>query len=352
MKQCMQHMQHSFTFDGRSICPRKNVSNATIMKFTPPAKSVNLSIWKIAAMMKNTTCMDTVTIALIAKWSSSNTFTAIISPPRARTHSLVTHKRKICRCTQAKRKLRWQIFLVDYFVAFRFHTSPLLAVQNLFPICIISCALPSRFPRPFRAFTTQYWKHDNFLVCTPHSNEIDCEQFSCFSLPHTKSDPKHIQMHDDITKWTFLRPSRIDSTSNRCCKFNEMEIFFAEKMNFLPIRCCWWCCCCQAVAGRQWVLYKCHWDFSSLRRPCPLSEDFLAFRFSPQKHLHREQRQPSIEWFVVCFDCFSHWVFPVRAKPLKSTHVRATWDGCDWATNTTQNLFQIKTHRLPRLHHV
>lgn len=74
----LMHSHICITFDGRSICPRKNVNNAMMIKFAPPAKSVNLSNWNIAAIKKNTICMETVTIALIAKWSSSNTFTAII----------------------------------------------------------------------------------------------------------------------------------------------------------------------------------------------------------------------------------------------------------------------------------
>lgn len=47
------------------------------MKLTPPAKSVILSICNVAAMLKNTTCMETMTIALIAKWSTSNTLTGM-----------------------------------------------------------------------------------------------------------------------------------------------------------------------------------------------------------------------------------------------------------------------------------
>lgn len=41
------------------------------MKLAPPAKSVNLSNWKAAAIMKKIICIATVTIPLIAKWSSS-----------------------------------------------------------------------------------------------------------------------------------------------------------------------------------------------------------------------------------------------------------------------------------------
>lgn len=48
-----------------------------IIKFTPPAKSVSLSSWKIAAIRKNMICIETVTIALIAKWSTSRMCTAI-----------------------------------------------------------------------------------------------------------------------------------------------------------------------------------------------------------------------------------------------------------------------------------
>lgn len=49
-----------------------------MIKFTPPAKSVNLSSWKMAAIRKNIICIATVTIALIAKWSSSIIWTAIV----------------------------------------------------------------------------------------------------------------------------------------------------------------------------------------------------------------------------------------------------------------------------------
>lgn len=58
-------------------CARNRVSRARIMKLVPPAKSVSLSNWKVAAIMKNISCMDTVTMAQIAKWSSSRIWTAI-----------------------------------------------------------------------------------------------------------------------------------------------------------------------------------------------------------------------------------------------------------------------------------
>ena len=56
----------------RLIWPRKNVRRATIMKFMPPAKSVNLSNWKIAAIRKNISWITRIVMAEIAKWSSSN----------------------------------------------------------------------------------------------------------------------------------------------------------------------------------------------------------------------------------------------------------------------------------------
>ncbi len=61
------------TLTGRLIWPKKNVSKATIIKLAPPAKSVNLSNLKVAAIMKNIICINTVTMALMAKWSTSST---------------------------------------------------------------------------------------------------------------------------------------------------------------------------------------------------------------------------------------------------------------------------------------
>lgn len=63
----------------RLICPRKNVRSATMMKFNPPAKSVNLSSWKIAATRKNTSWITSIVIAEMAKWSVSRIFTAIFT---------------------------------------------------------------------------------------------------------------------------------------------------------------------------------------------------------------------------------------------------------------------------------
>lgn len=64
--------QRTFVF--RSACPRKKVKSATMAKFTPPAKSVSLSSWKVAAMRKNINWMTTMTMAVMAKWSSSRMF--------------------------------------------------------------------------------------------------------------------------------------------------------------------------------------------------------------------------------------------------------------------------------------
>jgi hypothetical protein len=61
-------------------CARNRVSRARIMKFVPPAKSVNLSSWKVAAIVKNTSCRVMVTMAQIAKWWSSSIWTAITDP--------------------------------------------------------------------------------------------------------------------------------------------------------------------------------------------------------------------------------------------------------------------------------
>lgn len=47
--------------------PRKNVNRAIIMKLVPPAKSVTLSNWKKAAIQKNMNCIETVTMAEIAR---------------------------------------------------------------------------------------------------------------------------------------------------------------------------------------------------------------------------------------------------------------------------------------------
>lgn len=49
------------------------------MKFTPPAKSVNLSSWKMAAMRKNISWIVSIVMPEIAKWSVSRMFTAIFS---------------------------------------------------------------------------------------------------------------------------------------------------------------------------------------------------------------------------------------------------------------------------------
>lgn len=53
------------------------------MKLVPPAKSVNLSSWNVAAIVKNISCIPTVTIALTARWSSSKISTAIFPFPPA-----------------------------------------------------------------------------------------------------------------------------------------------------------------------------------------------------------------------------------------------------------------------------
>lgn len=66
------------TFVDRSAWPRKNVSNATIMKLTPPAKSVILSICSVAAIEKKITCMTTIIMALTPKWSTSSRFNPIL----------------------------------------------------------------------------------------------------------------------------------------------------------------------------------------------------------------------------------------------------------------------------------
>lgn len=68
----------SLTLLVRFICPKKNVKSATIMKFTPPAKSVNLSRWNIAAIRKNINWITSIVIPEIAKWSESKMFTAIL----------------------------------------------------------------------------------------------------------------------------------------------------------------------------------------------------------------------------------------------------------------------------------
>lgn len=47
------------------------------MKLTPPAKSVSLSIWNVAAIVKKMSCMPTVTMALTARWSTSKMSTAM-----------------------------------------------------------------------------------------------------------------------------------------------------------------------------------------------------------------------------------------------------------------------------------
>jgi hypothetical protein len=69
------------------------------MKLMPPAKSVTLSIWKVAAIVKKMICMVTVTMALMAKWSWSRMSTAIFSrlvcspcPGRIQEKQLKMHK--------------------------------------------------------------------------------------------------------------------------------------------------------------------------------------------------------------------------------------------------------------------
>lgn len=66
------------TLPVRFICPKKKVNNATIMKFTPPAKSVNLSNWKMAAIRKKISWITRIVIPEMAKWSVSNMWTAIL----------------------------------------------------------------------------------------------------------------------------------------------------------------------------------------------------------------------------------------------------------------------------------
>lgn len=61
----------------RLFWPRMNVSRATIMKLMPPAKSVNLSNWKIAAIRKKISWMTRMVMADMAKWSLSNKSTAM-----------------------------------------------------------------------------------------------------------------------------------------------------------------------------------------------------------------------------------------------------------------------------------
>ena len=56
---------------------KKNVTRATTMKFNPPAKSVSLSNWKVAAILKNITCIVTVIITQMPRWRSSKMWTTI-----------------------------------------------------------------------------------------------------------------------------------------------------------------------------------------------------------------------------------------------------------------------------------
>lgn len=49
------------------------------MKLRPPAKSVNLSSWKMAAIRKNISWITKIVMPEMAKWSESRMFTAIFS---------------------------------------------------------------------------------------------------------------------------------------------------------------------------------------------------------------------------------------------------------------------------------
>lgn len=60
------------------VCPSKRVKRLRRRKFVPPAKSVTLSNWNVAATQKKESCITTVTTAQSAKLSESQSWTMIV----------------------------------------------------------------------------------------------------------------------------------------------------------------------------------------------------------------------------------------------------------------------------------
>lgn len=240
-----------------------------MMKFTPPAKSVNLSIWNIAAMRKNVICMATVTIALIAKWSSSNTFTAIIISCSTRTQYCAV-----------------MIFFLYYFVALAFTPSDAHSIY-LSNILFFMWFFP--LPPPFEP---SQMDDKNTVVFSNACNEATKSIVWIFLIIF------HVFYYRtrNMTRNRFNRMSISQNTHSHCQhQFNRHQIAnenqvkwkFSrmKKVNFLLF----FCFRCQFVAGCQWILSN-EMSLEILFTPSTVqSESRFSFRFSTQRHLHREQ---------------------------------------------------------------